>query len=152
MFVTGYHSILFETNSLIRTRSRTFQIHLCPVEAYTHLFQILALESCRDGELAWKRARSDSTGELIKRGRRKDPITQWKWRPPGNRWMLVGTNEFKSTCTSFVEMYSREGKWVQKRLQECCLHHIYLWWLTKIDMYVIVKATYSAWKSRAHFL
>lgn len=42
----------------------------------THLFQTLALDSCNVGELAWNRARSDSTGELMKRGLgfRYDPM------------------------------------------------------------------------------
>lgn len=40
------------------------------------LFHTRVLEICSAGELAWNRARSDRTGELINRGlgRRKDPI------------------------------------------------------------------------------
>lgn len=43
---------------------------------FSDLFHTLVLEICSEGELAWNRARSDRTGELIKRGlgRRKDPI------------------------------------------------------------------------------
>ncbi|KAJ8417006.1 hypothetical protein AAFF_G00282330 [Aldrovandia affinis] len=51
-----------------------------------HLFQTLALDSCRAGELAWKRGRSVSTGELMKRGRgrRNEPITAFLASPHRN--------------------------------------------------------------------
>ena len=60
-------------------------IHNCLPVTYVkrlaHLFQTLALESCMADELAWKRARSVSTGELMKRGRgrRNDPIMHKFW-------------------------------------------------------------------------
>lgn len=75
-----------------------------------HLFHTLALEIWTAGELAWNRARSDSTGELMKRGlgRRNEPILQ-PWRQsraePSDANASVRRNFRVCVCVCFLSFF-----------------------------------------------
>lgn len=66
-------------NRRIASALTTFPVFLC------YLFHTLVLEICAAGELAWNLARSDNTGELMKRGRgrRNDPMVRPGCRAEG---------------------------------------------------------------------
>lgn len=101
----------------------------------THLFQTLALDSCRAGELAWKRARSDSTGELIKRGLgfRNDPMVWLRW---GQARARTNVREKQSRYRQSLPQGTpkRWRKECAKRPQKAVVYMVQLRWLIYISM------------------